>query len=154
MRIGELAKKAACSVETVRYYETEGLLQAAGRTGSNYRQYGPAHLERLAFILRCRSLDMSLPEIRSLLTAMERPDSDCAPVDALLSDHIEHITARIADLRQLKGELVAIRSHCAGEAPAKNCGILASLKTGKPAVRAAPRSHVQSTHKSRRNRLR
>jgi len=142
MRIGELAKRADCPVETVRYYEKEGLLPVPQRSGANYRDYGASHLERLAFIRRCRSLDMSLPEIRQLLEAVERPGADCAPVDALLDEHIGHVAARIAELQALKDELDAIRAHCAGGHPAKACGIVASLARGgrRPAMR---RIHVR-----------
>lgn len=143
MRIGELARRADCPVETVRYYEKEGLLAAPRRSGANYREYGAAHLERLAFIRRCRALDMSLPEIRALLAAIERPGADCAPVDALLDEHIGHVATRIADLSALKEELDAIRAHCAGGQPAKTCGIVTSLS--RQTRRRAPRrgSHVR-----------
>ena len=151
MRIGELAKKAGCPAETVRYYEKEGLMPSPRRSGANYREYGPEHAERLLFITRCRSLDMSLPEIRALLGAMQNPDADCAPVDALVEEHIEHVAARIAELRQLKQELDAIRAHCAGRQPAKECGILASLNGGSAKARAVA-THVESAHGRRRPR--
>lgn len=142
MRIGELARRADCPVETVRYYEKEGLLAAPRRSGANYRDYGAAHLERLAFLRRCRSLDMSLPEIRALLAAIERPGADCAPVDALLDEHIGHVAARIADLTALKKELDAIRAHCAGRRPASACGIVDTLS--RPAAKRMRRtSHVR-----------
>ena len=58
MKIGELARQAGCQVETVRYYEREGLLQPAIRDQTNnYRHYDSTHLERLMFIRRCRALD-------------------------------------------------------------------------------------------------
>lgn len=145
MRIGEVARRAACPVETVRYYEREGLLPAPRRSAGNYRLYGPEHAERLAFIRRCRSLDMSLPEIRTLLKAIERPEADCGPVNALLDEHIGHVAARIAELRQLKSELDAIRAHCEGSKPTKRCGILASL-TEPARKRVRPRRHVGATH--------
>ena len=149
MRIGELAGRAGCPVETVRYYEQEGLLPAPVRSAGNYRVYGPEHAERLAFIRRCRSLDMSLPEIRKLLSAIERPDADCGPVNALLDEHIGHVAARIDELRQLKSELDAIRAHCKGDEPTKHCGIVASL--GRPVrKRSGPRAHVHGTHGGRR----
>lgn len=142
MRIGELARRADCPVETVRYYEKEKLLPAPRRSGANYRDYGPSHLERLAFIRRCRALDMSLPEIRGLLEAIERPGADCAPVDALLDEHIEHVAARISDLTALKEELDAIRAHCAGRRPAGACGILQTLS--RPTARRRRRgTHVR-----------
>ena len=60
MKIGELAKLADCQVETVRYYEREGLLPAPARSEGNYRLYSSEHLERLTFIRNCRTLDMTL----------------------------------------------------------------------------------------------
>jgi DNA-binding transcriptional MerR regulator len=56
MKIGELAHVAQTTVETVRYYEKEGLLPVTVRTAGNFRVYGPAHLERLRFIRNCRAL--------------------------------------------------------------------------------------------------
>lgn len=146
MRIGDLARRAGCPVETVRYYEKEGLLPAPRRSAGNYRDYGPQHAERLAFIRRCRSLDMSLPEIRILLAAIERPEADCGPVNALLDEHIGHVGARIAELKQLKHELNAIRAHCSGSNPANACGILKSL--AQPATGRARRAiHVGGSHR-------
>jgi len=142
MRIGELARRADCPIETVRYYEKEGLLAAPRRSGANYRDYGAAHLERLAFIRRCRSLDMSLPEVRALLEAIERPGADCGPVDELLDAHIGHVAARIADLERLKEELDSIRAHCAGRRPASACGIVETLQR-PTANRARRSSHVR-----------
>ena len=60
MKIGELAKAAGTQVETIRYYEREGLLPLANRTEGNYRVYDSAHAQRLAFIRHCRCLDMTL----------------------------------------------------------------------------------------------
>ena len=150
MQIGELAKRAGCPVETVRYYEREGLLPLPRRSPGNYRVYGPEHAERLAFIRRCRSLDMSLPEIGVLLAAIAKPDADCGPVNALLDEHIGHVAARIAELRQLKSELDAIRAHCTGDEPTKECGILASLASPGRKL-TATRAHVSGTHRGRRS---
>lgn len=145
MRIGELAGRAGCPVETVRYYEREGLMPAPRRTAGNYRLYGPEHAERLAFIRRCRSLDMSLPEIRTLLSAIARPDAACGPVNALLDEHIGHVAGRIAELKRLKAELDAIRAHCSGAHPARACGIIESLV--KPSAGSArARAHVRGSH--------
>ena len=67
MKIGELAKLTDCPVETIRYYEKENLLPPPARTDGNYRIYGEAHAQGLSFIRHCRSLDMTLDEIRVLL---------------------------------------------------------------------------------------
>lgn len=67
MKIGELAKAANCLVETVRYYEREGLMTKPERTSNNNRVYQQAHLQRLCFIRNCRSLDMTHREIKGLI---------------------------------------------------------------------------------------
>jgi len=144
MRIGELAKLARCPVETVRYYEKAGLLPAPRRSSGNYREYGPDHVERLSFIRRCRSLDMSLSEVQALLDAIRHPDADCAPVNALIDEHAAHVTTRIAELRLLKSELDAIRAHCSGTHPVKSCGVLESL--GRSPARPRSRGHPDGTH--------
>lgn len=85
MKIGELALMAGCSVPTIRFYEAEGLLQAPSRTANNYRDYGDQHADRLAFVMRCRSLDMSHDEIRVLLQLQDDPERSCDDVNTLLA---------------------------------------------------------------------
>ena len=101
MKIGELAEKAGLPVETVRYYEKEGLLPGVARTQGNYRIYTDDHAERLLFIRHCRSLDMTLEEIRILLHFKDKPDESCDRVNALLDAHIGHVCERIRDLEKL-----------------------------------------------------
>ena len=74
MTIGELARRTGCGIETIRYYEHEGLLPKPGRTSGNFRRYGQEHAELLSFIRHCRSLDMALNEIRILLRFRSAPD--------------------------------------------------------------------------------
>jgi DNA-binding transcriptional MerR regulator len=73
MRIGDLAEATGTAVETIRFYEREGLIPAAQRADNNYRMYTAAHAERLAFIRHCRNLDMTLDEIRTLLRLRDAP---------------------------------------------------------------------------------
>lgn len=77
MKIGELANLTQTQVETIRYYEREGLLPETARTGGNYRIYGDAHAARLSFIRHCRGLDMTLDEIRILLHFKDAPSENC-----------------------------------------------------------------------------
>lgn len=125
MKIGELGKKAGCSVETIRYYEREGLLPRPERGANNYRLYGGSHLESLRFIRNCRVLEMTLEEIRTLMHL--RPDSerDCGEVNAILDEHICHVAERIERLRELKHQLVSLRGKCSQ--PRKSCAILLEL---------------------------
>lgn len=88
MRIGELAAQGGCDVQTVRFYEREGLLAEPEREPSGYRRYAKRHLQRLQFIRHCRSLDIPLPDIRELLSFAAAPDRSCGQVNALLDEHI------------------------------------------------------------------
>ena len=87
MKIGELARLAGTNVETIRYYERDGLLPVPARSEGNYRIYGEPHVQRLFFIRRCRGLDMTLDEIRVLLHFKESPQENCADVNRLLDRH-------------------------------------------------------------------
>lgn len=141
MKIGQLAQKARCSTQTIRFYEQSGLLPEPGRTGANYRHYHDGHLERLRFIRNCRSLDMTHDEIRSLLSFMDEPQADCEPVNVLLEEHIEHVRVRLAELTRLKTQLVELRQRCRETRDIPSCGIIRSLTT-MDTVENAPGSHL------------
>lgn len=141
MRIGELAHKARCSTQTIRFYEKSGLLPEPGRTDANYRHYHDGHLERLRFIRNCRSLDMTHDEIRALLGFMDEPQSNCQPVNVLLEDHIKHVSIRLAELTRLKTQLVELRERCHETRDVPSCGIIRSLTTME-AVEQSPGSHL------------
>ena len=127
IKIGELAKRTGATVETIRYYEKEGLLPEPSRSAGNYRLYNDTHIERLQFILHCRTLDMTLDEVRVLLQYWDEPDRDCGNVDALLDKHIEAVEVRIEELMQLKQHLMDLRKKCLSSASAVSCGILNAL---------------------------
>lgn len=147
MKIGELATLAGTPVETIRYYEREGLLPAAPRSEGNYRMYGREHAERLAFIRHCRTLDMTLDEIRVLLRYRDAPHEDCGDVNALLDEHIGHVSARIRELRQLERELKALRERCASPTDSAHCGILEGLQRAAAEPAATPaRAHTAGAH--------
>ena len=129
MKIGDLAQASATTIETIRYYERQGLLPAPPRTASNYRRYEAAHLERLQFIRQCRKLDMSLDEVRELLAVRDAPDAACDAANRVLDEHIDHISQRIRELRVLERQLKALRSRCGLSQRAGDCGILAGLSS-------------------------
>ena len=127
MKIGELAQVAQTTVETVRYYEKEGLLPATARTAGNFRVYGPAHLERLRFIRNCRALDMSHEEIHTLLDLADQPAEGCGAVNAVFDQHMAHVDERIRELIHLKEQLALLRERCQTEQAVDACGILQGL---------------------------
>lgn len=145
MKIGELAKATDCAVETIRYYEREGLLPEPARSDGNYRLYTQAHVERLTFIRNCRTLDMTLDEIRSLLRLRDSPDGQCGSVNALIDEHIEHVQARIDGLVALQAQLVELRQQC--NAQGSECAILQQLEVnGAVTVPEGEHSHVGRSH--------
>ncbi|AEB60588.1 Cd(II)/Pb(II)-responsive transcriptional regulator [Ectopseudomonas mendocina] len=148
MKIGELARKAGCQVETVRYYEREGLLPAPARTEGNYRLYGSQHLERLVFIRNCRTLDMTLEEIQRLLALRDLPHESCAGINSLVDEHIEHVEARINSLLALRDQLTELRDRCNSPQESEDCGILRQLNVSG-GVQPLPddgHTHVGKSH--------
>src|SRR5690554_3660223 len=113
IKIGELAKRTASTVGTIRYYEKEGLLPEPARSDGNYRLYGEDHVERLRFIRHCRTLDMALDEVRTLLQCRDTHTDDCGEVNALLDQHIHAVEERVEELMQLKEHLMVLRRKCA-----------------------------------------
>jgi len=126
MKIGELAARAGCDVQTVRFYEREGLLEEPAREQSGYRKYADKHLTQLNFIRHCRSLDIPLAEVRQLLQFAARPDESCHAVDQLLDSHIALVQSRIQALRALEEQLLGLRKTCDGDA-SHPCAILGSF---------------------------
>lgn len=149
MRIGELASRTGCPIETIRYYERESLLPAPARTNGNYRLYDRNHVERLLFILHCRSLDMALDEIRILLRFRDAPERNCRGVNELLDEHIEHVDERIAQLTALQRQLKSLRRRCRTVQAAKDCGILGGLQQQASRSGASKHVHVPATHQGR-----
>ena len=149
MKIGELAKATDCAVETIRYYERENLLPEPARSDGNYRLYTQAHVERLTFIRNCRTLDMTLDEIRRLLALMDRPEENCEGVNSLVDEHIRHVQARVTSLLALQQQLIDLRHRCASEQGVEACSILQRLNTsgGVSALPDDGDSHVGKSHR-------
>ncbi len=127
MRIGEVARQAGVDVQTVRYYEREGLIDAPSRTPSGYRTYGPRHAERLSFIRHCRSLDMPLGEIRRLIELSGDRHVSCDEVDRLVRAHLDRVRVKRAALQALETQLASLSAQCASGHRVADCGILEEL---------------------------
>jgi Cd(II)/Pb(II)-responsive transcriptional regulator len=136
MKIGELASLTGVLPETIRYYEQEELLMAPARSLANYRVYGREHVDRLNLIRQCRSLDMTLEEIRSLLKFQNSPNENCDKVDLLLDTQIEKIEQRIERMLTLKSQLISLRALCNDKQAVRDCKIMRELTccdgSGKP----------------------
>lgn len=126
LTIGVLARATGTKVETIRYYESAGLLAPPRRSGGNYRLYAPTDLARLAFIRRARDLGFSLGEVRDLLRLNDDKARPCGEVDEIARNHVADIERRIADLDKLRAELVSLIGQCR-QGTIADCRILDAL---------------------------
>lgn len=128
MKIGELAHKSGCSIQTIRFYEKEGLLPAPDRSAGNFRLYDTDTLEQLSFVKHCRDLDLNLAEVRDLINLQQSPEAGCEDIIKMIDSHILQVDTRIKTLRKLKSQLQALRHSCDHHKAVKECGILKGLK--------------------------
>ena len=129
MRIGELARLTHCDVETVRFYEREGLLDEPTRETNGYRSYTAIHAAQLNFIRHCRSLGIGLSDIRMLRRFQADPSQPCDEVNELIDNQISRIHQQIESMRVLEQQLRTLRESChAHQASSANCGIIKSLQ--------------------------
>jgi DNA-binding transcriptional MerR regulator len=105
LQIGQVAQKLDLNPKTIRYYEEIGLLPEPKRTPSGYRQYAASDVERIDFIRRARTLEMSLDEVGEILSLRDQGEAPCPYVLHLVGDKIEQVERKIEDLRELRREL-------------------------------------------------
>ena len=127
MKIGELSKTTGCSIQTIRYYEKEGLLSTPERTEGNYRLYGERALKELEFIKHCRSLDIPLTDVKRLMELKNKPEESCASVNKLIAQQLALVNNRMRELKALQAELQQMASLCTTENTIEACGIIKSL---------------------------
>ena len=126
MRRGELAERSGCNIETVRFYEKQGLLPAPPRTAGGHRDYDREHLKRLTFIRRSRELGFTLDQVRSLLGLVDGGEWTCAEVRAMTVEHSAQVRRKIADLEKLAQVLDDMAAQCDGGA-LPECPIIDAL---------------------------
>jgi len=127
LTIGQIARRAGVGVETVRFYEREGLLEEPDRRESGYRQYTEEVIFRLRFIRRAKELGFTLKEIRELMAFRRDPSATRADVRQQAKAKIADIEAKIRDLQRMKEALVKLTASCRGHGPASGCPILEAL---------------------------
>lgn len=127
MRILELSRRTGADPATIRYYEREGLLEPPARTASGYRSYGAEAVERLTFIRHCRSLDISLRDVRRLLSLLGERNASCDEINALIEAHLEHVRQKRGELEALERQLVGLRAQCCERHRVADCGIVDEL---------------------------
>jgi MerR family copper efflux transcriptional regulator len=127
LTIGKVARNAGIGVETVRFYEREGLIEPPERRESGYRQYREEVVDRLRFIRRAKELGFTLREIRELLSLRLDAEASCADVKLKAETKVADIESRIRTLEQMKHALVKLAEACAGTGDTSVCPILEAL---------------------------
>ncbi len=129
-QIGQLAKMAGTNVDTLRYYETAGLVNATRRSASGYRLYSEQDAQRLYFLLHAKKVGFSLKEIKQLLgLRLHKDEHTCEEVKHYTGAKISEIEAKIADLEKIKQALESLHMACCGGGEsAENCSILSTLE--------------------------
>jgi MerR family copper efflux transcriptional regulator len=126
MNIGEAARRSGISAKTIRYYESVGLIPAAGRTSSGYRAYTVNEVETLRFIHRARSLGFSVGDVGGLLELWRDRSRASADVKAIALKHVADIERKIAELETIRRTLLDLTTRCCGD-DHPDCPILEEL---------------------------
>lgn len=129
MNIGQASKASGVSAKMIRYYEQTGLIPAADRKSSGYRDYSRTDVHMLRFIRRARDLGFSVAEISDLLGLWRDETRQSAEVKRLAQTHIETLEAKIKGLQEMADTLTLLANACQGD-HRPHCPILQSLETG------------------------
>jgi MerR family mercuric resistance operon transcriptional regulator len=128
LTIGQVAQQAGVGVETVRFYERQGLLEEPARRASGYRQYPEDVVARLRFIRRAKELGFSLKEIKELLALRVDRTTTCREVKEQAQAKITDIEGKIRSLLRMSAALMELTRSCRGRGPASECPILEALE--------------------------
>lgn len=136
LRSGEVARQAGVNVETLRFYEREGILAEPPRRASGYREFPPDTVDLIRFVKRAQELGFSLREIRELLDMRKVPRRASKRVGCLVQDKVTEIDQKIRDLEAMRQALNDLLCACEGKGPAVECPIIESLNTCPRCVEA------------------
>jgi len=128
MRIGEAAGEAGVTAKTVRFWEDQHLLPPPARTAAGYRDYGPAIVERLAFIRHAQAAGLTLDAIRQVLDIRDGGQPPCVHVTGLIAQRLGQVEARLAELTRTRDQLVILAARAEAQDPADcqgYCSIIA-----------------------------
>ena len=130
LTIGKAARDAGVGVETIRFYEREGLIEQPAK-GAGYRTYAPEVVARIRFIRQAQGIGFSLKETRELLALRANPNADCAEVRAQAEHKIAGVDEKIAELLRVRAALEAVVASCPGQGGLEGCTILEALEDTK-----------------------
>jgi len=129
---GELARQCGVNLETIHFYERQGLLPKPPRTGSGYRMFPSESARRVRFIKSGQELGFTLREIGELLALRFDPETSCGDVRRRAEEKLADVEQRIGALCRIKFVLTRLAAACPGRGAAGDCPILGSLDAGEP----------------------
>ena len=142
LTIGTLAKCAGVGVETVRFYERQGLLRRPARPRLGYRSYSEETVGRIRFIRNAQALGFSLQEVKEFLALRVTPGTSCAALRSRATAKVADVNRRLADLERIRAALETLVAACPGRGALTRCTILQALdapQVGVPKRRAPGR---------------
>ncbi|WP_420334925.1 MerR family transcriptional regulator [Roseibium sp.] len=110
--IGKASEQSGVNVETIRYYEREGVVPKPGRSSGGRRLYSADEIARLRFVRRCRDLGFPIPIIQTFLSFVAKDGRSCGEVRSLAENHLAEIDAKIETLLHLKDALQSLLRNC------------------------------------------
>ncbi len=122
----EVAKQLGMNIETLRYYENQKLISQPTRLENGYRSYSKETVVEVKFIQHCRSLGLSLEEIK-ILKGIQGQSVDCSLANEIICANLKLIEEKISNLKSLKSQLKTLAGLCPETGAAKDCGIVKSL---------------------------
>jgi len=124
--IGEVSRKSGVSIETIRYYEREGIVPKPDRLPNGRRVYVSEEIGRFKFLKNCRDLGFSLPDAKALLDLSGAAHSDCEAVSRMSKTHLDSIRDKISELKKLDAALQELTANCS--AGNTDCPMLDKLR--------------------------
>lgn len=134
--IGQAARRAGCSVETIRFYEREGLVPQPAKPATGFRRYPREIVARVRFIRQAQTLGFSLREIDELLSLRADPATRCDEVCRRARAKLAEVEQKIAQLERIRAVLAALIDTCPGESALESCSILEALSGSDQEIEA------------------
>lgn len=128
LNIGEVAKQTGITVETVRFYEKQGLIAAPPRSVSGYRQYPPETVKRVQFIQNAKAVGFTLKDIAELLALHRKPGTSCSDIKLRATQKIEEVEQKIHELQNIRNALGRMIMKCGDGNDLSDCPILEELE--------------------------
>ncbi|HLI71623.1 MAG TPA: heavy metal-responsive transcriptional regulator [Ktedonobacteraceae bacterium] len=132
LSIGQVARRAGVSIDTIRFYEREGVLAKPLRRASGYRQYSEEAVKRIRFIKRAQKLGFTLKEITELLALRVDGQTTCEEVKEHAQMKIAEVERKLVELQRIRQALLQIAALCTAEGSASYCPMLNALDQQEP----------------------